>query len=173
MDAVQTPATDALDEILLAVREFLPEATVMGLPIVGRVLRLAQFLEQRREEQLATFGLTVADFDMLATLRRTQTGTGSVNVREFQRSLMLSSGGITKRLDRLEHAGHIERRPDPHDRRGVLVALTAAGTTLIDEALPAVLGAEAGLVAAVVPDASVRGATEAALRSLLISQEPG
>ena len=152
-------------------REFLPEATVMGLPIVGRVLRLAQFLEQRREEQLATFGLTVADFDMLATLRRTQTGTGSVNVREFQRSLMLSSGGTTKRLDRLEAAGLIARQPDPNDRRGTLITLTPAGLQLISQAVPAVTRHEAELVTQVLTSERDRAAVVDGLRRLLAAEE--
>ncbi len=46
---------------------------------------------------------------------------------------MISSGGMTNRLDRLEHAGLVERRPDPSDRRGKLIALTDAGKRVIDE----------------------------------------
>jgi DNA-binding MarR family transcriptional regulator len=48
---------------------------------------------------------------------------------------MISSGGMTNRLDRLERAGLIERRPDPNDRRGKLIALTAAGMRVIDETI--------------------------------------
>jgi len=48
--------------------------------------------------------------------------------------VMLSSGGMTNRLDRLEHAGWIARDDDPTDRRGVLVTLTAKGRRLIDAA---------------------------------------
>jgi len=48
---------------------------------------------------------------------------------------MISSGGMTDRLDRLERAGLVERRPDPKDRRGKLIALTDAGRCLIDETI--------------------------------------
>jgi DNA-binding MarR family transcriptional regulator len=48
---------------------------------------------------------------------------------------MISSGGMTNRLDRLEHAGLIERRPDPNDRRGKLIALTTAGKRITDETI--------------------------------------
>ena len=48
---------------------------------------------------------------------------------------MISSGGMTARLDRLERAGFIERRPDPSDRRGKLIALTEGGKRVIDETL--------------------------------------
>ena len=46
---------------------------------------------------------------------------------------MLSSGGMTNRIDRLEAAGLIERRKHPTDRRGVLVALTPSGLELIEK----------------------------------------
>jgi DNA-binding MarR family transcriptional regulator len=49
---------------------------------------------------------------------------------------MLSSSGTTKRLDRLERAGLIARKPDPADRRMVMIELTPAGRKLIDTAYP-------------------------------------
>jgi DNA-binding MarR family transcriptional regulator len=48
---------------------------------------------------------------------------------------MISSGGMTNRLDRLEKVALIERRPDPNDRRGKLIALVAAGRRVIDETI--------------------------------------
>ena len=59
-----------MDEIVEEVREWLPDVAVDGLPIVGRILRLARYLEAGRERELAAFGLTVGDFDLLATMRR-------------------------------------------------------------------------------------------------------
>jgi DNA-binding MarR family transcriptional regulator len=50
------------------------------------------------------------------------------------RGRLLTSSGTTKRLDRLEAAGHITRQPDPNDRRGVLITLTPQGRSLIDKA---------------------------------------
>jgi DNA-binding MarR family transcriptional regulator len=52
-------------------------------------------------------------------------------------AMTLSSGAMTNRIDRLERAGYVERRPDPRDRRGVLISLTAAGRDLVDEAIAA------------------------------------
>ncbi len=48
---------------------------------------------------------------------------------------MISSGGMTDRLDRLERAGFVLRRPDPSDRRGKLIVLTEPGKRLIDETI--------------------------------------
>lgn len=163
-------ARDALDTIVEEVRAQTSGVDVIGLPIVGRVLRLSRYLESQREEQLEQFGLTVADFDLLATLRR-RAGHGPVNIRELQHSMMLSSGGTTKRLDRLETAGFIERRPDPNDRRGVLVGLSSAGRALIDEAVPALMQFESTYIAEAIPSKRMRDQVEDGLRRLLVNHE--
>ncbi len=51
------------------------------------------------------------------------------------RGLMLSSAGMTKRLDRLESRGLVKRRPDPKDRRGVTIQLTESGRRLVTKAV--------------------------------------
>jgi DNA-binding MarR family transcriptional regulator len=166
----QTGPTDVVDEIVADVHRLHPGLEAAGLPITGRVLRLAHFLTSRREEVLAPFGLSVADFDVLASLRR-RAGPGAVNIRDLQRWVMLSSGGMTKRLDRLQRAGLLERLPDPADRRGVLVRLSDAGRYVIDRALPAVTAAETALVADAIASADLRAQVEAGLRHLLVDQE--
>jgi DNA-binding MarR family transcriptional regulator len=50
------------------------------------------------------------------------------------REMMLTSGAMTNRIDRLEEAGLVSRRPDLEDRRGTLVRLTQKGKALIDSA---------------------------------------
>jgi DNA-binding MarR family transcriptional regulator len=147
-----------------------PELEVLGLPITGRVLRLAQHLAERREQVLSQFGLTVADFDVLASLRR-RAGSDAIKIRDLQRSMMLSSGGMTKRLDRLESLGLLERRPDPADRRGVLIKLSKQGLRVIDRAIPAVTRAESTLVTESIASADARRQVEAGLRQLLLAQE--
>ncbi len=159
-----------MDEIVDEVREWLPDADVAGLPITGRILRLARYLEAGRERELTRFGLTVADFDLLATLRRRAAGE-PIKIRDLQLSLMLSSGGTTKRLDRLERAGLIERLPDPNDRRGTLITLSSKGFDLISEAVPAVIGHEAAAVTAALGSQRSRVAVEDGLRQLLIANE--
>jgi DNA-binding MarR family transcriptional regulator len=79
----------------------------------------------------ARFGLSLGDFDVLATLRRAgepyQLTPGAL-----LEAMMVTSGAVTKRVDRLEQAGLVARAPDPTDRRGVLVGLTAEGIELVD-----------------------------------------
>ena len=159
-----------MDEIVEEVRAWLPDIEVTGLPITGRILRLARYLEAGRERELARFGLTVGDFDMLATMRR-RAGDDPIKIKDLQRSLMLSSGGTTKRLDRLESAGLIQRRPDPHDRRGTLIALTDEGFDLISEAVPAITHYETALVSDAIASGRNRGFVEDGLRHMLVAQE--
>ena len=74
-----------MDEIVDEVRGWLPDLDVSGLPITGRILRLARYLEAGREAQLAQFGLTLADFDLLATLRR-RAASEPIKIRDLQLS---------------------------------------------------------------------------------------
>src|SRR5229473_2504229 len=80
-----------------------------------------------------TSGIEPGWYDVLATLRRAGPPY-QLRPTDFAASLMLTSSGTTKRLDRLEAAGHITRQPDPNDRRGVLITLTPQGLRLVDQA---------------------------------------
>jgi DNA-binding MarR family transcriptional regulator len=161
-----------MDEIVDEVRGWLPDLDVSGLPITGRILRLARYLEAGREAELVQFGLTLADFDLLATLRR-RAASEPIKIRDLQFSLMLSSGGMTKRLDRLESAGLIERLPDPNDRRGTLISLSPRGLDLIDEAVPTITRYETAVVTGAIGSERSRVAVENGLRQLLIAKESG
>lgn len=159
-----------MDEVIEENRSWFPDLDVAGLSITGRILRLARYLEAGREAELARFGLTVGDFDMLATLRR-RAADKAMKIRDLQLSVMLSSGGTTKRLDRLESAGLIERLPDPNDRRGTLIRLSPAGLDLISEAVPAITNHEADVVTGAIGSERTRAAVENGLRQMLIAEE--
>lgn len=168
--ATNTPARDVVDGIVQDVYDLYPAIDVKGLPITGRVMRLARYLEALREEWLGRFGLTVPDFDVLATMRR-RAGESAINVRDLQYSMMLSSGGTTKRLDRLERAELIERLPDPNDRRGVLIRLTSSGMQLIDEVIPAITERENELVSGMITSSRERERVADGLRRMLLAHE--
>jgi DNA-binding MarR family transcriptional regulator len=134
------------------------------------LLDLARHVTAQREAELQAFDLTVADYDVLATLRR-RAGEAGLNPRDVQRAVMVTSGGMTKRLDRLEQAGLIERRPDPTDRRGVLIRLTPQGRSTIDKALDAMLGVERQTLERAITDEADRARLEELLRQLLLAFE--
>jgi DNA-binding MarR family transcriptional regulator len=125
------PERDGVDLILEQWRRERPDLDHSPIGVIGRVSRLARELEQRLEPVYREHGLEPGWHDVLATLRRSGPPF-RLRPSEFTRALMLTSSGTTKRLDRLEHAGLIERAPDPDDRRGVIISLTPKGRALID-----------------------------------------
>jgi len=159
---------DIIDDLLGAWREARPDLDAAPLGLVGRVLVLARRLERRVDVALAKHGLSLGQFDILATLRRAADAPGLTPTQLLQ-SVMLTSGGMTNRLDKLEQAGLIARKPDPTDRRGVIVALTAKGRRLIDAATATRFAeAQAALPALSARD---RGKMEAMLRGWLNRME--
>ncbi|MCE9529530.1 MAG: MarR family transcriptional regulator [Planctomycetes bacterium] len=128
--------TDIIDEMNAAWKRELPELDPSPLEIVGRVIVIAEHLERSVNAALEPFGLSLGQFDILATLRR-QGPEGKMTPTQLMKSVMLSSGGMTNRIDRLEQAELIRREEDPDDRRGVVVGLTTKGRELIDKATAA------------------------------------
>ena len=160
---------DGVDAIIEQWRRERPELDHSPIGVIGRISRLARELEQRLEPVYREHGLEPGWHDVLATLRRTGPPF-RLRVTDFSGALMLSSSGTTKRLDRLEQAGLIAREPDPHDRRGTLIALTDAGRTLIDSVTEAHLANERGLLAALTDDEQRRLADH--LRALQLGLPP-
>ncbi|WP_439623025.1 MarR family winged helix-turn-helix transcriptional regulator [Gemmata sp.] len=128
-----TDARDVIDDLLAAWQETRPDLDPTPLAVVGRVIVLARHLEQSVGAALDRHGLTLGQFDILATLRR-HGPKGRLTPSELLGSVMLSSGGMTARLDKLEEAALITRGPDADDRRKVVIELTAKGKRLIDTA---------------------------------------
>ena len=124
-----------------------PELDVSPIGVIGRISRLSRELEARLEPVYRDHGLEPGWHDVLATLRRSGPPY-RLRAAEFTRTLMITSSGATKRLDRLERAGLIERSPDPHDRRGTLIGLTPAGRKMIDDVTEAHLDNERTLLSA-------------------------
>ena len=118
--------------------------------MIGRISKLSRELEMRLEPVYREHGLEHGWHDVLATLRRAGPPY-RLRATEFTRTLMITSSGATKRLDRLERAGLIERSPDPQDRRGTLISLTPAGRKLIDGVTEAHLDNERRLLEALTP----------------------
>jgi DNA-binding MarR family transcriptional regulator len=134
-----------------AVAGWVHERPDLDFEVMGTFLRLAQVMRlgaRGLESALAVLDLTLGEFDVLAALRRN--GAGAARTPSYlARVSMVSPGGMTNRLDRLERAGLIARRPDPSDRRGSLVSLTAAGTRRADAAIEAVVAGEEHLAAGI------------------------
>ncbi|MBD2459744.1 MarR family transcriptional regulator [Oscillatoria sp. FACHB-1407] len=136
---------DRIDDILHQWQQEAPDLDVSALSVVGRVLRIARLLEKHRETVLADYGLNVWSFDVLATLRR-QGAPYQLKPTDLYELLMLSSGAMTNRIDRLEQEGVVVRLRDPHDRRSVSVQLTNKGIDLMDKVMPVLFAKEKQLL---------------------------
>jgi DNA-binding MarR family transcriptional regulator len=128
--------SDSVDRIVEAWRARDPNVDSSTLEVIGRLLQCATYFERAAGTVLDRFELSIADFDVLNTLRRVGTRAGS-KPTDLARSSLITTGAMTSRLDRLERAGLITRGPDPDDRRGVLVRLTSHGNRLARKALDA------------------------------------
>ncbi|MFE5806425.1 MarR family winged helix-turn-helix transcriptional regulator [Streptomyces sp. NPDC056491] len=126
-------AVDAITAQWFAVR---PDLETAPMAVFGRIYRIARAMGDAMEECYARFGISRGEFDVVATLRRSGEPY-TLSPRQLSATLMLTTGGMTGRLDKLEKAGLLVRKPDPHDRRGLQVTVTDRGLALIDEAVGA------------------------------------
>lgn len=125
-----------------------PDLPALPMAVLGRLSEAAErVMRDRMNPLFAEAGLQPGEFDVLATLRRAGKPYMLSPTRLYE-AAMISSGGMTARLDRLERAGLIERRPDPNDRRGKLIALTDEGRTLIDATITRHVANEQRILAA-------------------------
>jgi DNA-binding MarR family transcriptional regulator len=143
-----------------------PELDRSPFGIIGRISRLEAILRDEIDPIFAAHGLNGGEFDVLAALRR----VGEPYRRtptDLSGALLVTSGGMTKRLAALERRGLIRRDRDPDDRRSRFVSLTAEGVRLVDAVLPELVEHEIGLVGDV--DAGDRAALAGLLEQLALS----
>lgn len=159
-------AGDRVDEILAQWKKERPDIDASPMGILGRVPRLAKYLNREIRQTVGKFGLNPGEFDVLATLRRSGQPY-QLSPTELYNSMMVSSGTMTHRIDGLEKAQLVERVPDPNDRRGTLISLTDKGFNLIEKAVETHV--ENGDRILKVLEKSEREALNALLRKLLIA----
>jgi DNA-binding MarR family transcriptional regulator len=158
------PAEDSIEETITAWRRERPGLDLSGVALLGRLERVARRLEEAQDEFFAALGLKPGWLDVLSALRRAGEPYRLTPTR-LALDALISTAGMTNRLDRLEQAGLVRRLPDPDDRRGVLVELTADGRELVDSAVDAHRGLSKRLLGGL--DAREREQLDRLLRKLL------
>jgi DNA-binding MarR family transcriptional regulator len=138
---------DQVDVILEQWGRERPDVDASAMAIIGRISRLEQMIRPQLDRVFEQHQLESWEFDVLATLRRSGRPY-RLTAGQLQDSMMITSGAVTNRIDRLEQRGLIRREKDPTDGRRVLVALTTDGLGKIDSALPDHAANEAALVEA-------------------------
>ena len=122
-----------------------PGLDVGAYEVTARISRIGLHIARHQERAFGQFGLNRGDVGVLSALRIAGPPNQLSPTRLFK-GLMLSSAGITNRLDRLEKRGLVRRTRDPGDRRGVLVQLTDEGSAVLEQAVRANTVAERDLI---------------------------
>ncbi|GEL94991.1 MarR family winged helix-turn-helix transcriptional regulator [Cellulomonas composti] len=138
-------AHDEVDRIVEAWHRERPDLDVRPLEVLSRVSRLARHLDLARRGAFARHDLETWEFDVLAALRRAGEPY-RLSPGTLLNLTLVTSGTMTNRIDRLAEKGLVERGPSPDDRRGVLVQLTDAGLTRVDNAFADLLDTERTLL---------------------------
>ncbi len=157
---------DEIDRIVEQWSRERPELDVSPTETLQRVTRLSLLQGISFARVFARYGISFGEYLVLADLRRAGPPF-RMNPTSLFSSVILSSGAMTNRLDRLEAMGMVERLPDPADRRGRLVGLTQQGRELVDAAVVDHLENEQRLLG--VLNAGEREQLAGLLRKLLLS----
>lgn len=155
---------DDVDDLVEAWVRERPDLDVAPVEVFSRISRLAVHLDKARRDAFAPHAIEQWEFDVLAALRRAG-APYELSPGRLLKETLVTSGTMTNRIDRLAARGFVERHPDPEDRRGVIVRLTAEGKAAVDAAFDALLDAERELLAQL--PARERAKLAALLRALL------
>ncbi|CAM3503810.1 MarR family transcriptional regulator [Nocardioides dubius] len=137
---------DEVDELVDAWNRERSDLDLTPVEVFSRISRLSRLLDLARRKAFSQYGIELWEFDVLAALRRAGGGY-ELSPGKLIRETLVTSGTMTNRIDRLTARGFVERLPDPHDRRGVLVKLTLEGRAAVDGAFEALVDAERELLA--------------------------
>ncbi|MEI6895390.1 MAG: MarR family transcriptional regulator [Colwellia sp.] len=141
---------DGMDKIDNVIKQWALEKPLLDtepMALIGRLLRISKHIEANISTFHKHFGLTFGEFDVLATLRRSANHNG-LTPSELLDELLLTSGAMSNRLDKLQSKKLIDRVPSEFDKRSVSVALTDKGRILIDQVIEAHVQLQQTLVSA-------------------------
>ena len=127
-------SSDSVDFCTVDITSQYPQINPEVEGVVSRIAAINKHVQRQFDDTLAGHGLNHGEYRLLLRLT-TRSADHRMSAGELSKAMLLSSGAMTNRLDRLEGAGLVRRVPDPRDRRGVLVELTDRGREHIDAAV--------------------------------------
>ena len=145
-----------------------PGLDTSPIAVIARIGRLYAYIDSGMHKVFREHGLTRQSWDILASLGRVGP-PHRLTPTQLNQALMRTAGAITHTLHRLEYAGLVERVPDEHDKRSLLVALTPAGEALLARVAPLHLANERRMLDSLGPEEQT--ALAGLLRTLLIAFE--
>lgn len=126
---------DSVDSILAQWKNVRPDLDCSSMGVIGRLRRTSNTWKTKMDKVFKEHGLSSIEFDILATMRRSD--PSGITPTELYKTLMLSSGAVSTRLEQLVKGGLVERISSEQDRRSCKVTLTSKGVELINTALNA------------------------------------
>ncbi|MDO5728264.1 MAG: MarR family transcriptional regulator [Actinomycetaceae bacterium] len=132
---------DEVDRIVTSWQKQRPDLDTSPMLVFSRITRLSRHFDLARRAAFLAHDLEPWEFDVLSSLRRAGTPF-ALTPGVLMSELLVSSGTMTNRIDRLETKGLVKRSPSPADRRAVLVTLTPQGKHSVDSALESLLECE-------------------------------
>lgn len=157
---------DFADVVVAQWRAERPDLDFSAMGPLARLARLVLFGGKLVDAVFAEAGLERAEFDVLAGLRR-HGAPYRMTPSQLADILLVTRGGMTKRIDRLEARGLVERLANGTDRRSLLVGLTERGRLLVDDLVARHTANESRLLAVLSPEE--RASLDGALRKLLVA----
>ena len=142
---------DEVDRLVEAWHRERADLDLAPVEVFSRISRLARLLDRARRRAFTAHRIEPWEFDVLAALRRAG-APYQLSPGRLLHETLVTSGTMTNRVDRLTGRGLVDRLPDPGDRRGVLVRLTAEGRSTVDAAFEELLAHERDLLAALPAD---------------------
>ncbi|SDQ90801.1 MarR family transcriptional regulator [Pseudovibrio sp. Tun.PSC04-5.I4] len=143
--------TDHVARVVRQWKKEVPDVDATPMHILARMMRINIMINKDISGNFGSFGLATGDFDVLATLRRSGEPF-ALRPTELSKSSMLTSGTMTSRLDKLEKMGLVCRKPNPEDRRALMIHLTEKGKSLVEQAAAKHFEMEAEMLAVLPPE---------------------
>ena len=159
---------DKVDKIIKQWNQERPDIDVASMELIGRFKKVDQFFQIAMAKTFSKHNLNAANFDVLATLRRSGSPF-ALSPNDLITSTMVTSGTMTNRIDQLTKSGLVERVKNPNDARSVVVSLTKVGFEVIDSILSDHIETQDKLVSCLSQDEKKQFNT--VLRKLLITFE--
>lgn len=135
---------DFVDKLIEEWLDTVPSLDLSGLPVIARIVRMSHYISQFVDANFARYNLNVGEFEVLAALARNP--DRQLSPKDLQKKILISSGGLSNRINRLEAKKYIVRMPDPTDRRGVIIKITPEGRKLTLEVVVTHVAIEKALI---------------------------
>mgnify|MGYP000778662336 CR=1 FL=1 len=158
---------DFVDSLQAEWLEEVPNLKADPISVVARLVRLNYYIERRVDSNFSRYGLTRGEFEVLAVLTRNP--HKEITPKILQTKILITSGGLSNRISKLEAKGLLVRELDPTDRRGVILRVTPKGRALTLSAVNSHMETEQALIKGL--SVSERATLASLLKKLIVTQD--